>query len=67
MLEEAQFVRKAGLYKERRDKIKRFYYYKTEIRGKEAYLNVGETDYINKRGKIKHERFLYSVTDTIKK
>ena len=67
MLEEAQFVRKAGLYKERRDKIKRFYYYKTEIRGKKAYLNVGETDYINKRGKIKHERFLYSVTDKIKK
>lgn len=67
LLAAATFVKKAGLSKTRNnDKIKRFYYYKATLHGKTVYLNVAETDVVKKRGKIAHDRFLYSVTDKIK-
>ncbi len=37
------------------------------LRGKVAYLNVAETDFLTRTGKMKHDRFLYAVTDKIKK
>ena len=66
MFEDCIFVKKAKLSKPRKDDIKRFYYYETKIRGKVAYLNVAETDHINKKGKMQHKRFLFSVTDSLK-
>lgn len=67
LLASATFVKKAELSKPRNnDKIKRFYYYKATLHGKTVYLNVAETDVVKKRGKIAHDRFLYSVTDNIK-
>ena len=62
----AKFVKKVVLSKTRKDNIKRFYYYEATLHGKTVYLNVAETDFVNKYGNIKHERFLYSVTDKIK-
>lgn len=46
---------------------KRFLYFKGEIDGKTVYLNVAEAEFENKAGKKKYDRFLYSVTDKIKK
>ncbi len=66
ILENAVFVKKVGLSKERNDNIKRFYYYKTTLHGKTIYLNVAEEDFTNKHGNIWHTRFLYSVTDNLK-
>lgn len=66
LFDSATFVTKSRLSKPRKDEIKRFYYYKTELHGLTVYLNVGETDYIKRSGKIIHHRFLYSVTDKIK-
>lgn len=65
ILAKAIFVKKGALYKNRTDYIKRFYYYKTIINGKAFYLNVAETDIVKNNGKIKHSRFLYSITDTL--
>ena|SRR5574344_1177731 len=62
----AQFIKKVGLSKQRKDDIKRFYYYKSTLRGKTIYLNVAETDFIQNDGKLIHKRFLYSVTDKLK-
>lgn len=66
ILTTAEFIKKASIYKIRKDNIKRFYYYKAELHGKTIYLNVAETDFIAPKGKIKHERFLYSITDSLK-
>ena len=66
LLNAATFVTKAGLSKPRTDDIKRFYYYRVELHGRTVYLNVAETDYRRKNGKIYHSRFLYSVTPSIK-
>lgn len=66
LLANAKFIKKVGLSKYRNDGIKRFYYYKTKLRGKIIYLNIAETDDISVRGNIAHERFLYSITDKIK-
>lgn len=67
MLQKATFVTKAGLSKQREDDFKRFYYYRTiNRRGVEVFLNVGETDYTTKKGMIKHKRYLYAITYTIK-
>lgn len=67
ILANAEFVMMKGLSKKRSDDIKRFYYYKTRLRGETVYLNVAETDFKRPGGKIFHDRFLYSVTDTLKK
>ena len=67
VLEKAVYVRTSdSLSHERKDKIKRFYYLKSEIEGKTVYLNVAETDEKSKKGVIWHNRFLYSITDKIK-
>ena len=64
-LSQAKFIRKAGLYKPRKDKIKRFYYYEGKIRKTKIYLHVAEMEKKNNKGKLKRSRFLYSVTDKI--
>lgn len=66
LLAKAEFIKKVTKSKPRRDKIKRFYYYKAELHGRTVYLNVGETDIKSRTGKIRHDRFLYSITDSIK-
>lgn len=66
MLANSTFVTKSKLYKERKDDIKRFYYYKLEHEGTTLFLQVAETDLTNKKGKIRHNRFLYSITKKIK-
>lgn len=67
LLDNAKFVTKSSIYKPRKnDDIKRFYYYKATLHGKTVYLNVAETDFKTKHGKIWHNRFLFSVTDTLK-
>ena len=66
LLHGAKFIRKTTNSKQRRDDIKRFYYYEAELRGKKVYLNVAERDFTGKYGNILHERFLYSITDRLK-
>lgn len=66
MLANSTFVTKSKLYKERKDDIKRFYYYKLEHEETTLFLQVAETDLTNKKGKIRHNRFLYSITKKIK-
>lgn len=65
LLTGAKFIKKVAKSKPRRDRIERFYYYEAELHGRKVYLNVGETDIISRTGKIRHDRFLYSITDTI--
>lgn len=65
LLAGAKFIKKVAKSKPRRDRIERFYYYEAELHGRKVYLNVGETDIISRTGKIRHDRFLYSITDTI--
>lgn len=67
VLEKAVYVKTSdSLSHERKDKIKRFYYLKSEIEGKTVYLNIAETDEKSEKGVIWHNRFLYSITDKIK-
>lgn len=66
ILASSTFVKKVGLSKSRKDKIKRFYYYEAQVRGKTIYLNVAEMDIKRSNGKLTHKRFLYSITDKIK-
>ena len=66
VLSESKFIKKARNYKLRDDEIKRFYYYKGSLHGRTVYLNVAEKDLVSKSGKLKHYRFLYSITDKIK-
>ena len=67
VLEKAVYVKASdSLSHDRRDKIKRFYYLKADIEGKTVYLNIAETDFETKKGKIVHDCFLYSITDKIK-
>ncbi len=67
VLEKAVYVKTSdSLSHERKDKIKRFHYLKAEIDGKTVYLNVAETDFERRKGKIVHDCFLYSITDKIK-
>ena len=65
-LQTAVYVSSASLSHPRKDNIKRFHYFKAEINGQPVFLNVAETDYITKRGKVVHDRFLYSVTNSVK-
>lgn len=67
ILATSEFVAKAGLSKQRSDDIRRFYYYRAEINGKTVYLNVAETDYKRPNGKMFHDRFLFSITNKVKK
>ncbi|MDR3328916.1 MAG: hypothetical protein LBS63_02250 [Prevotellaceae bacterium] len=58
-LDNAIFVKSAPLYKNRKDSITKFYYFKDSER--ELYYNVAE---ICDKGH--YERFLYAVTNIIK-
>lgn len=49
-----------------KEDMKRFHYFKGELDGKTVYLNVGETDFVTKKGNVVHDCFLYSITDKIK-
>lgn len=62
-LKEAEFIRSSDLVKDRADDIVRFYYFKD--REKNIYYNVAETAKKTKNGKVKIDRFLYSVTNSI--
>lgn len=62
-LKEAEFIKSSGLKKERTDDIVKFYYFKDKE--KNIYYNVAETVKRTKGGKIKKDRFLYSVTNEI--
>lgn len=67
VLENATYIKTSdSLSHERKDKIKRFYYLKSEIDGKTVYLNIAETDEKSDKGVVWHNRFLYSITDKIK-
>lgn len=66
LLARAKFIKKVAKSKPRRDRIERFYYYEAELHGRKVYLNVGETDIVSPTGKIRHDRFLYSITDAIR-
>lgn len=64
-LKEAQYVRSSDLYKERKDDIIRFYYFKNKE--KKLFYNVAEKQHKTKSGKVKIDRFLYSITKEIPK
>lgn len=66
ILANAIYIKEAPNSKLRKDNIVRFYYYEALLHGKKIYLNVAETEFKNDNGKIYRERFLYSVTDSIK-
>ena len=67
VLEKAVYIKTSdSLSHDRKDKIKRFYYLKSEIEGKTVYLNIAETDERSNKGVVWHNRFLYSITDKIK-
>lgn len=63
ILKGAKFLRKAELYKERKDKISRFYYYKAKVNGRRIFLHVAEESRKLKTGKWIHNRYLYAVTN----
>lgn len=65
-LQMATYINSAGLSHPRKDDIKRFHYFKAEINGQPVFLNVAETDHKTKSGKIVHNRFLYSVTNSVR-
>lgn len=54
--------REVPLYKNRHDGIENFLYFDSEINGKKVTLNVAVRAKKSKDGKIRKERFLYSVT-----
>jgi hypothetical protein len=63
-LQKATYVKTSELYKERKDKISKFYYFKDAE--KELYYNVAEIQFKRNNGKINYKRFLYSITDAVK-
>lgn len=63
LIDNARFVKSSPLHKKRNDDIQRFYYYKDKY--KNMYYNVAETARKIKSGKIKIDRFLYSITNEI--
>lgn len=63
-LQKATYVKTSELYKERKDKISKFYYFKDAE--KEMYYNVAEIQFKRDNGKINYKRFLYSITDVVK-
>lgn len=65
LLQKSEFVRVGELSKARKD-ISRFYYFEVKLHGDTVYLNVAEREFMTKQGRIVYERFLYSVTDSIK-
>lgn len=66
LLAKATFIKKTGLFKPRKDDLKRFYYYEAELHGNKVYLSVAEKGFVLPSGKIRHYRFLYSIKDRIK-
>lgn len=66
ILNGAVFKRTTEVSKPRKDNIKRFYYYQATLRGKIIYLNVAEEEFFDIDNKLRHFRYLYSVTDRIK-
>jgi len=65
LLENGIFVKKKGLFHDRTDNLKRFYYSRIQINEQQFYVNIGESDYINRLGVVKHKRFVYSITNNL--
>lgn len=63
-LRDATYIKSSGLYKERKDGITKFYYFKDKK--KNLYYNIAENREKLKDGREKIHRFLYSVTSSIK-
>lgn len=68
ILSKAEFVKKRGVSKQRgeKDKISRFYYYRTTLHGTTIYLHVAEESRRAESGVMKHNRYLYAVTSRLK-
>lgn len=65
LLSKSQYVKSSTISKQRKDKIKRFYYFKVKLHGSHVFFNVAEE--MRKRGnEYRHIRYLYSVTDKIR-
>jgi SPP1 gp7 family putative phage head morphogenesis protein len=64
LLRKAAFVKSAPLYKERKDSISKFYYYKDK--DKELYFHVAESTVKLKNGRETIHRYLYAVTNYLK-
>ena len=62
-LREATYIKSLGLYKERKDNIQRFYYFKDK--NKNLYYNVAEEVNKLKSGKIVVDRIVYAITKRI--
>lgn len=62
LLRTSKYVSSSGLSKERKDKIKKFHYFKAQLHGNQVFLNVAEESNNRKVGR----RYLYSVTDKMK-
>ena len=63
-LRDAIYIKSSGLYKDRKDGITKFYYFKDK--NKDLYYNVAERIKKEKDGRIDISRFLYSATNNIK-
>jgi len=64
-LRKSVFVKSAELSKKRKDDITKFYYFKDK--NKELYYNVAERVKMDNDGRYDISRFLYSITNSIKK
>ncbi len=65
-LKAAEYVSDAGLYKQRKDNIKHFYYFKTRLHGKIVYLNVAKEEYRQRNGRVRSRHYLYSIRSKIR-
>lgn len=63
LIDRSEYVRTSELYKERKDDIQRFHYFRDKK--KQMYYNIAESARKRKSGQIRLERFLYSITKQI--
>ncbi|MGL4518439.1 MAG: phage minor head protein [Phocaeicola sp.] len=62
ILRDSTFHHSSKINKERKDHIDWFYYFNAKLDGKDVLLNVARRPKREKRGKVRNEYFLYSVT-----
>lgn len=62
LLRKSEYAKSASLSKARKDRISKFHYYKMQIHGSTAFLNVAEE--MGRNGATKRS-YVYSVTDRI--